>query len=265
MTEIPAALVKDLREQTGAGMMDCKRALVEAGGDLDAARTLLRERGVAQAGKRAGRETTEGKVGYRISDDHATMVAIGAETEPVSNNEEFLAFAKRVLDAVDRDGPEAAQALEGERIELVSRLGENIVLRGATRMERSDGELIAGYAHPPQHKIGVLAKTRGGSEGAARRVALHIAAARPRYRTRADVPPEEIESERAIYEKQPEVQSKPENVREKIVEGMLRKRFFAESVLEAQVWVHDTAKTVAEALREDGVEVADFVRYAVAE
>jgi len=100
---ISASLVKELRDQTGAGMMDAKRALVETGGDIEAARVLLRERGLANAAKRAGRETTEGLVGYRISDSHGTMVAVGCETEPVSNNDEFQTFAKKVLDAVDAE------------------------------------------------------------------------------------------------------------------------------------------------------------------
>jgi elongation factor Ts len=111
VTEISAALVKELRDQTGAGMMDCKRALQDTNGDLEAAKTLLRERGLASAAKRAGRETTEGKVGYRVADDGklGVIVAVGSETEPVSNNEEFLAFAVKVLEAVEREGPAAVE------------------------------------------------------------------------------------------------------------------------------------------------------------
>ena len=109
--KISAALVKELRDLTGAGMMDCKRALQDTNGDLEAAKTLLRERGLASAAKRAGRETTEGKVGYRVADDAklGVIVAVGCETEPVSNNEEFLAFAVKVLEAVERDGPDAVE------------------------------------------------------------------------------------------------------------------------------------------------------------
>src|SRR3954466_555194 len=119
MAEISAALVKELRERTGAGMMDCKRALQETNGDMDAAIVLLRERGMAQAAKRAGRETTEGKVGYRVSDDgkKGTMVAVGCETEPVSNNEEFAALAKKALEAVEANGADALAELETERAE----------------------------------------------------------------------------------------------------------------------------------------------------
>src|SRR5690349_10031506 len=120
MTEISAALVKELRDQTGAGMMDCKRALQDANGDLEVARRLLRERGMASAAKRAGRGTTEGKVGYRVADGggRGTIVAVGCETEPVSNNTEFLAFAAKVLDTVEREGPGSEAELDQERQEL---------------------------------------------------------------------------------------------------------------------------------------------------
>ena len=142
--EISAALVKELRERTGAGIMDTKRALQETNGDMEAAIVLLREKGMAAAAKRAGRETTEGKVGYRLADDgtKGTMVAIGCETEPVSNNDEFLAYAKGVLDAVDAAGPGAEEELEERRAGLSGKLGENIVVAGAARFEAVDGGLV---------------------------------------------------------------------------------------------------------------------------
>ena len=262
---IPAGLVKELREQTGAGMMDCKRALEETGGDLEAARTLLRERGVAQAGKRAGRQTTEGIVLVTIADGVGAMVAVGCETEPVARNAEFLAFAEKALEAVEEGGPNALSALEEERLALVARIGENVAIRGAVKVEAGPGESLAEYVHPPAHKIGVLVRYRGGFPSAGRRLAMHIAASRPRYLRREDVPASEIASERAIFEKQPEVLSKPEEVRSRIVEGMLAKRFFAEVVLLDQAWIHDPAKTVAQALREEGVEPLEFWRLALAE
>jgi elongation factor Ts len=268
VSEIPAWLVKQLRDETGAGMMDCKRALEETGGDLEAARRLLRERGQAQAAKRAGRETTEGKVGYCIVDDHATIVAVSSETEPVSDNDEFLAFAQDVLEAVDARGPDAVSELEQRRVELVARLGENVAVRGAARLERSDGEVIAGYAHPPRNKIGVLVRMRGGSEELARRLAMHIAAAAPAWTRREDVPADKVESERELLLGSDEVQSKPEQAREKIVEGMLNKRFFAAypgGVLLDQPWVHEPGRTVAKALADEGADVVEFVRYSVAE
>jgi elongation factor Ts len=262
-TEIPANLVKQLREESGAGMMDCKRALQETGGDLDAAKRLLRERGMAEAGKRAGRETTEGIVLARVGEQQGTLVAIGCETEPVSKNDEFLAFAQKVLDTVEQEGPDAAEGLEEERVELVGKIGENVVVRGATRFDQAGEETLAAYVHPPANKIGVLVKIRGSAE-LAKELAMHISFAAPRYRTRDEVPADEIESERAIYEKLPEVQAKPSEVRDKILEGMLRKRYFAQMVLLDQEWIHESGKTVGQVLSERDGEVLDFARYALA-
>lgn len=264
MTEITADLVRQLREMTGAPMMDTKRALQDADGDLEAAKQLLRERGMASASKRAGNETPEGVVLTRLDDAMGTIVAVGSETEPVSKNEEFRSFAERVLDAVEKDGPDAVDSLEDERKELIGKIGENIIVRGATRFESGSGESLAAYVHPPANKIGVLVKTEGSPE-AARRLAMHIAFAAPRYATRAEVPEEEIANERSVYEKLPEVESKPEQAREKIVEGMLGKRFFAETVLADQAWIHEPKKTVSQALDEEGLKVLEFERYALAE
>jgi elongation factor Ts len=147
----------------------------------------------------------------------------------------------------------------------VARLGENVEVRGAARLESADGELLAEYVHPPANKIGVLVKVRGGGPATARRLAMHISFAAPRFRTVEEVPDEEIASERAIYEQQPDVLSKPEEVRGKIVEGRLRKEFLSGVALGEQAWIHDTSKTVAKALEEEGVEVLEFVRYALAE
>jgi elongation factor Ts len=262
VTEISAALVKELRDLTGAGMMDCKRALQDTNGDLEAAQKLLRERGMASAAKRAGRDTTEGKVGYRVADDggRGVIVAVGCETEPVSNNEEFLAFAKEVLEAVEHDGPGAEAKLDQKRQELSGKLGENIVVTGAARFEAVNGALIDGYAHPPANKLGVLVQLRGGSRETARKVAMHIAASSPQWIGREDVPDDVVTVERQIYANSDEVQSKPEQAREKIVEGMLNKRFFAAQVLTEQPWIHDTGKTVGEALGGEGAEVLEFER-----
>src|ERR671926_228227 len=144
MAEIAAALVKELRDQTGAPMMDCKRALQETNGDMEAAIRVLREKGMAGAAKRAERATPEGKVGYRLAEDgsRGTMVAIGCETEPVSNNDEFLAFAKKVLEAVEQNGPGAEAELEEERAQLSGKLGENVVVTGAARFEALDGARV---------------------------------------------------------------------------------------------------------------------------
>ena len=261
---IPATLVKELRDLTGAGMMDCKRALEEAGGDVERAVQILRERGVASAGKRAGRETTEGKVLARTANGRGTIVAVGCETEPVSKNDEFLDFAERLLDAVDADGPGAAARFEQERLELIGRIGENVVVRGAERFQAHDGEVVSAYVHRPAEKIGVLVRAVGTPE-LARLLAMHISFANPRFGSREEVPEEEVAAERAIYEKLPDVASKPEHVRPRIVDGMLAKRFFAENVLVDQPWIHDTSLTVGKALAEHGAEVREFVRYSLAE
>ena len=264
MTEISAAQVKELRDMTGAPMMDAKRALVETDGDLDKAAQLLREQGLAAAAKRAGRQTTEGRVLARIDDSQGTIVAVGSETEPVSKNDEFRAFAQKVLAAVEAGGRDAAQDLEQERLELSGKLGENIAIAGAARFEAVDGGLIEAYAHPPANKLGVLVQVRGGSRETARRVAMHIAASAPEWIGREDVPDEVVAAERDIFASSDEVQSKPEQARDKIVEGMLNKRFFADRVLADQPWIHDTGKTVDQALGEESAEVLEFERFALA-
>jgi elongation factor Ts len=266
VTEISAGLVKELRDQTGAGMMDCKRALQETGGDLEGAKRLLRERGLASAGKRAGRATTEGLVGYRIANGTGTMVAVGCETEPVSKTTEFQEFARKVLDTVEEDGPDAVGGLEDERTHLIASLGENVVVTGAERYEARDGQVLEGYVHPPANKIGVLVLLEGGSAELARQLAMHVSFASPEWASRDDVPAELLDAEREIYLNSDEVQSKPEAAREKIVDGMLNKRFFAASpggVLADQAWIHDSSKTVGQALEEAGARLVAYRRLSV--
>ncbi len=266
MTSVPASAVKELREMTGAGMMDCKRALVETGGDVEAAVKVIRERGLAQAAKRAGRETTEGKVVYDISEETvAAMVAVGCETEPVANNAEFMVFAQRVLDAVERGGPGAEQELEEERLQLIGKLGENIVVRGVARFEAEEGDILTAYVHPPANKLGVLLHTRGNPE-LARQLAMQIAWAAPRYLERDDVPAAEVDAEREILGRQPDVEGKPEHVRDRIVEGRLEKWYAASdgaSVLADQEWIHEPGRRVGDVLREARLEVVDFRRFAL--
>ena len=265
MSEISAGLVKELRELTGAGMMDCKRALQDSDGDLDAARTLLREKGMAQAGKRADRATTEGLVGTIVDGGIGTIVGIGCETEPVSKNDEFQAFAERVLRAVHESGVGAAEAFDDERLALVGKLGENIVVAGAERYD--DDGTMAAYVHPPANKIGVLVDLDGGDETFARQLAMHISFAAPEWATRDDVPAEAVEAERQVYLNSDEVLSKPEAAREKIVSGMLGKRFFAASpggVLADQAWIHDQSKSVGAALEAAGARLKGFKRVSVA-
>jgi elongation factor Ts len=220
---------------------------------------------MAEAGKRTGRETTEGIVLARVDENVGTLVAVGCETEPVSKNDEFRAFTQKVLDTVEQEGPDAVEQLEEERQELVGKLGENIVARGAARFEKqTDDEVLSAYVHPPANKIGVLIHAKGPAE-VARLLAMHIAFAAPIYAHRDEIPEEDLATELEILQKLPEVQARPEEHREKIVQGMLSKRFFGQAVLPDQEWIHDTGKTVAKALEEHELEVLEYERYALAE
>ena len=267
-TTISASLVKQLRDATGAGMMECKRALQETNGDLEAARTLLREKGMAQAGKRADRATKEGVVAFSQTGGRTTMVAVGCETEPVSKNDEFAAFARTVLEKVEADGPDAVESLDAQRVELVGKLGENILVTGAERYEAGDGETVGAYVHPPANKIGVLVKLEGGSPELARQLAMHISFAAPAWVTKDEAPADVVEAERQIYLNSDELEGKPEAAKEKIVEGMLAKRFFAAQpggALQEQPWIHDASQTVGKAVEAAGARVLAFKRLSVAE
>jgi elongation factor Ts len=260
---ISASQVKELRDQTGAGMMAVKNALVETNGDMEAAKRLLREKGIAQAGKRADRGTSEGIVLVTVAGAVGAIAAVGCETEPVSKNDEFVGFAEKALETVEAKGPEALSELEEERVEKVAKLGENISLAGA-RLEAGAGELIADYVHPPANKIGVLVKLKGGEPVLARQLAMHISWSAPAWVSRADVPADTVAQERDIFLSSDELASKPVEAREKIVEGMLNKRFFAATpggVLLEQPWIHDASKTVQQALSEAGAEVLAFERF----
>jgi elongation factor Ts len=265
MTTIAASLVKELREATGAGMMDCKRALEETGGDLEAARVLLRERGLASAGKKAERTTSDGLVAYVVGNGAGAILGVGSETDFVAKNDEFQAFAEKVLRAVHAEGESALEQFEPERLELIGKLGENIVFVGAARFE-AHGHVLGGYTHPPANKIGVLVELSGGAPELARQLAMHISWAAPEWTTKEDVPEATVAAEREIYLRSDEVQSKPEAAREKIVDGMLAKRFFAATpggVLVDQPWIAEPAKTVAQVLDEAGATVERFTRIAV--
>jgi elongation factor Ts len=257
-------MVKQLRDATSAGMMDCKRALQETAGDFDAAVKLLREKGMAQAAKRAGRETSEGKVDVRIDGTAGAIAAVGTETEPVSKNDEFQAFVAKVLESVLAQGDAAVEELEPDRVEVAAKLAENIQIIGAKRMEAADGELLSSYVHPPG-KVGSLVRTKGGDPQAARSLALHLTFARPTYATRDEVPQELVDAEREILSSAEDVLAKPENVREKIVEGQLNKKFYGESVLTEQTWYRadESTGTVAQVLKERGIELLDYAWYSV--
>ena len=263
MTDISAALVKQLRDATSAGMMDCKRALQETDGDFDEAVKLLRERGMASAAKRADRATSEGKVGVMVRENVGAIAAVGCETEPVSNNDEFLAYAENVLKTVFDGGDPST--LEEERVNLTAKLGENIQVVGSKRMEAGEGELLSYYVHSPANKVGALVRTKGGDPETARSLALHLTFARPTYGSRDEVPQELVDAEREILANSEDVLSKPENIRDKIIEGQLNKKFYGESVLTEQTWYRsdESTKPVGAYLAERGIELLDYAWYAV--
>ena len=218
---------------------------------------------MASAAKRADRETSEGKVGVMVRDNVGALVAIGCETEPVSNNDEFLDYAKKVLEAVFGGGD--ASATRGGARRLTAKLGENIQVVGAKRMEAGDGEVLSSYVHGPANKVGALVRTKGGDAATARSLALHLTFARPTYGTRDEVPQELVDAEREILSNSDEVLSKPENVREKIVEGQLNKKFYGEAVLTEQTWYRadESTASTGKYLAERGVELLDYAWYAV--
>jgi elongation factor Ts len=262
MAEIPAKLVMELRSRTGAGMMDCKRALQETDGDLEGAVDYLRKRGVASAEKRAERTTNEGVVLTRVDGSVGAIVAIGCETEPVSKMDEFRDFAEQVLDAVGKNGATAKDDFEDDRVALVGKIGENIQVVGGDRLDAQDGDVLGEYVHPPARKKGVLVKLRGGDAATARQLAMHISFAAPRYVSRDQVPAEDVERERSILAESEDVKGKPDEVREKMVGGRLDK-WYGEAVLVDQAWIHDASLKVGKALEQAGAEVVDFRHFAL--
>ena len=268
-TTISASLVKELRDATGAGMMDCKRALEETGGDLDAARTLLRERGMASAGKRAGRETTEGLVGYIVDGGVGSIVGIGCETEPVSKSDEFQEFATRCCAPSHADGAGAAESFEDERDRARSRSSARTSSSSApTRFEAPSGNVLDAYAHPPANKIGVLVELDGGIGGArtAARDAHLVRRARvddARRRAGRGSSPRSARSSRT----RTRCSRSPRRRVRRSSTACSNKRFFAAvpgGALVEQAWIHEPSKTVGQALADAGASVARFVRISVA-
>ena len=200
----------------------------------------------------------------RVAGDAGTMVAVGCETEPVSANEEFRAFAQHVLDVVSVEGPDAVENLEEERVELVAKIGENIAVRGDGQVG-GGGRRGGGRVRPSARRTRSACSFARGRRPSSRVSSPCTSPSRTRRTSPATRCPAAVAAEREVYEKLPDVQSKPEEIRAKIVEGMLAKRFFAESVLADQAWIHDDSLTVGKALAEHGAEVREFVRYALAE
>ncbi len=265
---VTAALVKELRERTGAGMMECKKALVETNGDMDTAIENLRKSGLAKADKKAGRVAAEGKVVVAQQGARAVLVEVNSETDFVAKDENFLAFADAVAQAaLDVDSVEALQAaaLDGASVEdarqaLVAKLGENIQVRRMAGLS-SEGT-IGSYIHGG--RIGVLVELEGGDEALAKDLAMHVAALSPAYATADEVPAEVLNKEKEILVAQAADSGKPAEIIEKMVEGRLRK-FLAEITLVGQPFVKDGDVTVGKLLDQKGASVKGFTRLAVGE
>lgn len=267
MAAISAAQVKELRERTGLGMMECKKALVEAEGDVEAAISDLRKNSGLKAAKKAGRTAAEGVVRLKVADDASVgmMVEINSETDFVARDEGFLAFADRVLDAAYQNGTTDLEQLvvddlEKEREELVQKIGENITARRAVRVE---GEVVGGYVHS-NNAMGALVVLKGGSGELARDLAMHITAVNPRVATPDDMPEEEVEKERDVIRSQPDMEGKKPEIVEKMMTGRIQK-FLKENSFVEQGFVKNPDQAVKDLLNERGAELVSFMRYEVGE
>jgi len=289
MADITASMVKELRERTGAGMMDCKKALAETDGDIEAAVDALRKKGLAAAAKKAGRTTADGLIGMALDGTRGAVVEVNSETDFVARNEAFQTLvteitglaiaAKGDLEALKAATiPSTGKSVADSIADAIGVIGENINLRRTAMLEVTSGT-VAGYVHqqaaPGLGRMGVLAALESTGTGEAldafgKQLAMHIAATNPQSITVADLDPQVVERERNIFADQARATGKPENIIEKMVEGRLRK-FYEESVLLEQTWVMDTDKKVKDALAEAAkaagaeVTVSGFVRLALGE
>jgi elongation factor Ts len=265
---ITADAVKQLRERTGAGMMECKKALVETGGDLDAAAELMRKTGLAKADKKAARIAAEGTIAIERHGPDGTMVEVNCETDFVARSDEFQAFARDVARLALQHKPANLEALlnlrqgdaslEERRRALIAKIGENITVRRFVHLT-APGTLGA-YVHGS--RIGTLVALKGGDEALARDLAMHIAAVNPPYIGPGDVPADVLGKERAILAEQTKGEKKPPEIIAKMVEGRLRK-YLAEITLLGQAFVKDPDVSVEKLLQKHAATVVQFVRYEV--
>jgi elongation factor Ts len=267
MANITAGMVKELRERTGLGMMDCKKALVEAGGDMEKAIEDLRKASGMKAAKKAGRTAAEGVVMMKVAEDgsYAAILEVNSETDFVARDDNFLAFTGNTLDKVftQKEGDLAKlleAGLEAEREALVQKIGENISPRRAQIVE---GDVVDGYVHS-NNRIAVLVALKGGNAELARDVAMHVAAVNPMVINSNDVPQDALDKEREIYTAQAQESGKPAEIIEKMIEGRIRK-YVAEITLVEQPFVKDPDTKVGALLKNGGAEVVSFVRYEVGE
>ncbi|HDR1055810.1 TPA: elongation factor Ts [Pasteurella multocida] len=263
MAEITASLVKELRERTGAGMMECKKALVEANGDIELAIDNMRKSGQAKAAKKAGRVAAEGVILARIGAGFGVLVEMNCETDFVAKDAGFLGLANEVADyALANKGVtiEALQAqFEEKRATLVAKIGENMNIR---RVQFLDGDVVGSYLHGA--KIGVLVAGKNADEDLLKKIAMHVAASRPEFVKPEDVSADVVAKEREIQVAIAMESGKPREIAEKMVEGRMKK-FTGEVSLTGQPFVMDPAKSVGEFLKENGADVTNFVRFEVGE
>jgi len=261
-------MVKDLRERTGLGMMECKKALVEANGDIELAIEELRKSSGMKAAKKAGRTAADGVVCVRVAEPGFGLVLeVNSETDFVARDANFLGFVNKVADQAlaNRSDDVVALmggALEAEREALVQKIGENITVRRARTLEVAAG-VVGSYVHG-NGKIAVLVGLKGGSAELARDVAMHVAALNPQYATPAEVPAAVVEKEREILIAQAADSGKPADIVAKMIEGRVRK-FLSEISLSEQAFVKDPDTTVGKLLKQAGAELAGFVRFEVGE
>ena len=268
---ITAALVKELRDRTGAGMMECKKALVETDGDIELAIENMRKSGQAKAAKKAGRIAAEGIILARSNDTNAVILEVNSETDFVSRDESFLAFANAVADAalanattsvdtlnaIDLDG----KTVEEARLALVSKIGENIQVR-RVELIALNGANAASYIHGG--RIGVIVSVNGGDEALSNDIAMHVAASNPQVVNPEQVSEEVIAKEKEIFVAQAKESGKPDNIIEKMIGGRLKK-FLGEISLTGQPFVKDPSTSVGDLLKSHGAEVNSFIRYEVGE
>ena len=264
-----AALVKELRERTGLGLLECKKALSEADGDIDAAIEALRKSSGMKAAKKAGRTAADGVVAIQTADDgsFAAMVEVNSETDFVARDENFLGFVQSVVgkafgERIADVEMLAAGETEDARQALVQKIGENISVRRVVTHEASDG-VVGGYVHG-NNRIAVLVSLKGGSDELARDVAMHVAAVNPQVVSPDDMPAEQVAKEREIYAAQAQDSGKPPEIVEKMIDGRIRK-FLSENSLTEQAFVKDPDMTVGKLVSAAGAEVLGFTRYEVGE
>lgn len=269
---ITASMVKELRERTGVGMMECKKALSEANGDMDAAAKLLREKGQAKADKKASRVAAEGRIVIEQAANGTVIAEINCETDFVANDDNFINFAQHVAKLIGEHAPADVAALmalpagdgttvEETRTALVAKIGENIGVRRFQVIEKGAG-IVSSYTH--NARIGSLVALSGGDDDLGRDLAMHIAASSPLCVDESGVPAETLASERAILVEQAKGSGKPAEIIEKMVDGRMRK-YLAEITLVGQPFVKDPDTTVGKLLKGANASVSAFVRYEVGE